>query len=543
LTDPAYLDTVGVAPRRPDRLTFRAPLIAVVPAVVCALAVNIPLAYVFVRAFGNGLEGFVAATWSSLTLRLLGNTIALLAGVLATVLVIAIPAAWLVTRVRLPGRAIWAALLALPLVFPSYISAFTLVSLLGPSGLLATWLAPLGIERLPDIAYGYSGALLAIAFFSYPYLFLPLVAALRGLDPALEESSRVLGRGPWETFLRVVLPQLRTPIASGLLLVTLYVLSDFGAVSIVRFNTFTVGIYDAYRALFDRTVAAALSAVLILLTLGLLFGESRLGAGARTNAVPAGRRPRLLAPGRWTIPSLVFLGTVVSIGFLVPVTMIAIWLGRAVSLRATLELSLPVIAQSVGVSALSAALAAIVAIPIAWWSVRYPSGSSRLVERAAWSGHALPGIVIALALVFFATRFARPLYQTLALLVVAYVVRFLPEALAAVRSRLTAIPRAYEEAARSLGRTPAAVIRTIVLPLLRPGILTGAALVFLTTIKELPATLILRPIGFETLATTIWRSAAEASYAEAALPSALLLVASGVPLYFLVIRNVIGDER
>lgn len=515
----------------------------VVPAVVCALAVNVPLAYIFVRASGGGIDGFASVALSGLTFRLLGNTLLLLAGVLVTVLLIAIPSAWIVTRVRIPGRGIWAVLLALPLVFPSYISAFTLVSLLGPNGLVAGALRPFGVERLPDIAYGYSGALLAIAFFAYPYLFLPVVTALRGLDPSLEESSRVLGRGPWTTFFRVVLPQLRTSIASGLLLVTLYVLSDFGAVSIVRYNTFTVGIYDAYRALFDRTVAATLASILVVLTLGLLFGESRLSAGARASAAPSGRRPTLVDPERWKIPCLAFLGAVASIGFVIPVTMIVTWLARAFSLRASFEVSLPVIVQSVGVSASSAGIAALIAIPIAWWSVRYPSRTGRLVERMTWSGHALPGIVIALALVFFASRFARPVYQTLALLVAAYVVRFLPEAIAAIRARLSAIPRAYEEAARSLGRSPAAVLRTIVLPLLRPGILTGAALVFLTTIKELPATLILRPIGFETLATTIWRSAAEASYSEAALPSAVLLIASGVPLYFLLIRNVLGDER
>ncbi|MGK2858786.1 MAG: ABC transporter permease [Thermoanaerobaculia bacterium] len=540
MTDPAYIGG-GPAVAQRGRSRFRhQPLPAVIIAIAVAVVVNIPLVYVFVRAFGNGASAFLSAAFSDQSMRLLANTLLLLAGVLVTVTLIAVPSAWLVTRVKIPGRRTWAVILALPLVFPSYISAFTLVSLLGPNGLVAS---ALGVESLPDVAYGYSGALIAIAFFSYPYLFLPLVGALRGLDPALEESSRVLGKGPWTTFFRVVLPQLRGSIASGLLLVTLYVLSDFGAVSIVRFNTYTVGIYDAYRALFDRTVAAALSSILVALTLLLLFVEYRLGASRHAAGGAAARPATLLHPGRWRSASLVFLGGVTTVSLFIPVTMIAIWLGRAFALRQPIDLMPSVLAQSVAVSGSAAVIAALVAIPIAWWSVRYPSVPSRIVERMSWSGHALPGIVIALALVFFATRFAGPLYQTLALLVAAYVVRFLPEALASVRSRLAVIPPVYEEAARSLGRGPAAVIRTIVFPLLRPGILTGGALVFLTTIKELPATLILRPVGFETLATTIWRATAEAAYSEAAVPAALLLVASGVPLYFILIRNVLGDER
>jgi iron(III) transport system permease protein len=194
------------------------------------------------------------------------------------------------------------------------------------------------------------------------------------------------------------------------------------------------------------------------------------------------------------------------------------------------------------VSAAAAVVAVAASIPVAVWAVRYPSRVARVIARLSYSGYALPGLVIALSLVFLVTRHFRGMYQTLGLLIVAYCIRFLPEALSATRSALAAVAPAFEEAARSLGDGTWRVLRAITLPLIRSGLLAGAGLVFLTSMKELPATLILRPIGFETLATRIWSAASEGVFSEAAAPSLMLLVASAVPVWMLIIRPALSGR-
>ncbi|MFQ5350864.1 MAG: ABC transporter permease, partial [Thermoanaerobaculia bacterium] len=469
------------------------------------------------------------------TVTLLGRSLALACGVLAIALVIAVPVAWLVARTDLPGRRLWAVLAALPLVFPSYVAAFTFVSVLGPRGVLQGWLEPLGVGSLPPLAYGYSGACLVLGLFVYPYLYLLLVAALRDLDTAGEESSRSLGAGPWRTFFAVVLPRLRPALAGGSLLVVLYTLSDFGAVSIVRFNTFTVAIYNAYSGLFDRTSAAALAAVLMLLA----FAAVRLEAAAAGRLrLAGGRTPRPASPvelGGWKWPAATALALLATANLVLPVGLILFWAVRARSAGLPLGSAWGAAANSLLAAAAAALAAVLLALAVAWWRERHPGPWATVVERLARAGYGLPGLVIALALVFFAARWARPLYQSLALLVAAYVIRFLPEALAAARAALAAVPARLEEAARSLGRRPAQVLREITLPLMRRGLLAGLGLVFLTSMKELPATLILRPIGFDTLATRVWSHAAEGIYSRAAVPALLLVAVSALPVYLLVI--------
>ncbi len=426
---------------------------------------------------------------------------------------------------------------ALPLVFPSYIAASTLVAILGPRGEIAGLLG----RTLPEIAYGWTGALLALGFFSYPYLYLLLVAAMKGLDPALEESARALGRSPWRVFTGVVLPQLRAPLAGGILLIVLYTLSDFGAVSIVRYNTFTTAIYDAYRGLFDRTIAAMLATVLAALTLLILAAEwtfVRRLPPTRVRATRTATRSRL---GRWTAPALLFVGAVGTLSLAIPLIAIALWIVRGVT-GGGLGLDGSTIVSSFSVSAAAAIAAVVLSLPAAVWSVRGRSAASTVVERLTFSGFALPGMVIALALVFFSIRLARPLYQTVTLLVVAYVVRFLPEAVAAARSSLSAVSPVFEEAARTLGSSRLDVLRRVTLPMIRPGLLAGGGLVFLTAMKELPATLILRPSGFETLATRVWSESSLSSWSGAAMPALVLLAVSAAPIWALVIRPIVRSD-
>ena len=232
------------------------------PAAFVSTAVLLPIVYLLIRAFSGGLSPW-AFLLQSQTLAILARTLWLGAWVTAASIAIALPIAWLTVRTDIPFRRLWTILTPLPLVIPSYVGAYLLASTLGPRGLLQGFLEGLfGITRLPDI-YGFPGALLALTLLNYPFVLLSLRAALYRIDPALEEASRSLGENSWRTFWRVTLPQLRTAMASGGLLVLLYVLRDFGAVSIMRYDTFTRVIYSQYQNSFDRVAAAALAVVLV----------------------------------------------------------------------------------------------------------------------------------------------------------------------------------------------------------------------------------------------------------------------------------------
>jgi iron(III) transport system permease protein len=538
-TTPVPIERMLAAPRA---RRGRAPLVVVLPSVATAAAVSVPLLYIFIRATEGGLKRYLDLVVSRETFDLLARTILLVAGVVAVACAIALTLAWLVVRTDLPFRRAIGVAAALPLVFPSYIAAFALVAVAGPRGYLAEWLGASGGEGLPAVAYGYSGALLALAPFVYPYVYLLLLSALRSLDPALEESAQSLGASRRQAFVRVVLPQLLPALYSGSLLVTLYTLSDFGAVSIVRYNTFTLAIYNAYRASFDRTAAAAFATVLVVVTIACIAAEVLLVRGIRLPSGRATRQAQLVRLGRWRWPALGLVLVVFAVSLLVPVGTILHWLVRGGGAMGALPAGIAAGVASLGSSAAAAAVCSLLAIFPAVWAVRYPGRVARVVERITYSGYALPGIVIALALVFFITRYAYPLYQTFTLLVVAYVIRFLPEAMAAARSSLLTIAPVFEEVARTLGRGSAGVLREVTVPLLSRGLFAGAGLVFLTAMKELPATLILRPTGFETLATRVWATAAEGYYSEAAVHALILMTLSAVPVYLLVIRPVLADR-
>jgi len=507
-----------------------------------ALAVNVPLLYLFVRSAEGGWDSYLSIVFSAATARLVVNTVLLIAGVVVLALAVALPAAWLVTRTDLKARRTWAVLAALPLVLPSYVSAFALVAVLGPRGYVQRWLAPFGVERLPEIAYGYSGALLALALFTFPYIYLLLVAALRSLDPALEESSRALGVGRRGTLLRVVLPQLRAPIYAGTLLVVLYTISDFGAVSITRYNTLTLAIYNAYRTLFDRTVAASSSTVLVALALAFIAAQALLLRRTRPSRTRPSRPVERTRLGRWQWPCQILAALLALFTLGLPIGVTLFWGVRAVIVGNPLGSAWQASLNSIGVSLIAAFSAVIFCLPVAVWRTRYPSRAASLAENMTYAGYALPGLVIALALVFFSTRHWPSIYQTLGLLVAAYVIRFLPQALSAARAALAGVSPAFEDAGRSLGRGAGGVLISVTLPMIRPGLLAGGTLVFLTSMKELPATLILRPIGFETLATRVWSAASDGIYSEAALPALLLLLVSVLPVYLLTIRPVLAER-
>jgi iron(III) transport system permease protein len=359
------------------------------------------------------------------------------------------------------------------------------------------------------------------------------------MDPALEESARSLGHDSWGVFRRVTLPHLRPALIAGAVLVALYTLRDFGAVSIMRFTTFTRAIYIQYQSALDRSSAAVLSLVLVALTVLLLSVELR---SRRTEQIYGsaenghGRQARLaLGPWRW--PALLLCGSLVSLALVLPAGVLTYWLVRALQEGPDITTLLQATRNSMLASGLAALITLVAATPLAVLGARSPGRWSRWTERFSHVGFALPGIVIALALVFFGIRAALPLYQTLPMLLLAYLILFLPQAVGALRSSMLQVPVILEEAGRSLGRGPISVFLRVTLPLVRPGLVAGAALVFLTTMKELQATLILSPFGFNTLATEVWSAVSEAFFARAAGPALLLILVSSLPMAYFALRD------
>lgn len=503
---------------------------------VCALML-LPLVYLVVRVAGAD-----ASSWDliarSRTVWLALRSIGLAVTVTIAALAIGVPLAWLTTRTDLPGRRLWAVVVALPLVIPSYVGAVALMASLGPRGIFQGWLQSLlGVERLPDIS-GFPGAFAALTLFTYPYVYLLVAAGIKGLDPSLEEAARNLGRTPWQTFRDITLPLLRPSMAAGGLLVALYTLHDFGAVSLMRYQAFTQAIYLQYKGAFDRTPAAILSLMLVGLAVIALWSERRARGRARYYRSHSGSKRPLAALqlGRWKWPALAFCSSVTLAALVLPVGVLAFWLVRGGTEALTLGDTLGAVGGSVSASALAGGLALFAALPISLVAARYPGRLTSFTEKLSYSGYSLPGIVVALAFVFFAANFTPGIYQTLPLVVIAYVVLFLPQASEPLKASLLQVGPRIEEAGRALGKGRAKVFALLVVPLIWRGALTGFALVFLTAMKELPATLLLRPTGFETLATRVWTSASVGLFAKAALPALVLMLVCCVPLYVLARR-------
>lgn len=494
----------------------------------------LPVAYLIVRAAEAD-----SSSWDLIlrmrTVQLAARSIGLAVSVTGAAALIGVPLAWLTVRTDLPGRRWWAVLLSLPLVIPSYVGAFALLAAFGPRGLLQQLLeGPFGVTRLPDIS-GFPGAFISLTLFTYPYVFLLVAAGLKGLDPSLEEAARSLGQSRWRTFRTVTLPLLRPTIAAGSLLVALYTLHDFGAVSLMRFNVFTQAIYLQYKGAFDRTPAAILSLMLVALALLVLILERSARGRARYHRSGAGSaRPLPPVPlRRWKAPAVAACAALGVIAFLGPISVIVFWLVRGMAAGGDAVLPWTAALGSVVASAGGAGLALVAGLPVALIAARYPGRLSGAAEAVSYSGYALPGIVVALAFVFFAANFTPALYQSLPLVVIAYTVLFMPQMTEPMRASLLQVGPRVEEAGRALGKTRRRVFASITAPLISRGAAAGAALVFLTAMKELPATLLLRPTGFETLATRVWTGASVGLYSKAAGPALMLMLICCVPLYVL----------
>jgi iron(III) transport system permease protein len=446
-----------------------------------------------------------------LSAELLRNTVELAVLVTAATVVIGTAAAWCVERTALPLRRMWAFLLVLPVAVPDFVVGYAWHSIRpGFVGLRAAW-----VVMTLDL---------------YPFVFLPVAAALRRTDPALEEASRALGVGPWRTFMRVVVPQIRAAILGGSLLVMLALLAEFGAFEILDFRTFTTEIFTELQV--DRAAAAGLSLILVALGILVLVTEALAsGKGRVSRASPqAARPPTRMSLGRWLIPVLLGLTVLVGLALGLPVGTIIYWL--TASAHTTLPQSTTLLSAtftSLRYSAEAAAVATAAATPVALLAAQRSGRLATVLERSAYLVQSVPGVVVALSLVYFAVRYVFSLYQTSTLLVLAYALLFFPMALVCVRaSAVQASPR-LTEMGRSLGAGPLSTFFRVTLPIIAPGLVASFCLVLLSAITELTATLVLIPTGAQTLATQFWAYQTNTAYGAAAPYAAMIILIAGLP--------------
>jgi len=494
----------------------RPPLALVLPGFLAALTSIAPLAYLFDIASDRGLSFVWDEIWQQRTLELVVRSLFLAASVSIASVFISVPAAWLVTRGDIPFRSWWRILLALPLAIPSYLAAFAWIS----------W--------QPSMA-GFVGAFVVLTLVSYPYVFLPVCAALSRLNPAIEEIAVIHGRGRSLQLILLAARQVRGAIATGALLVALYVLSDFGAVATMRYDAFTWVIYSSYRSGFNPSRAAILAIVLVLIALVLLFGEKILRG--RNESLLSARSVDANPRHRVSIKpvAIAFLSSIIVLGLAFPIWRVVTWVYRYGSEDSVADIA-TALWHSVFFSGLAALATILLALPIGILAGRYPSRSTSLLEQSTYVTHALPGIVIAISMVFIGVRLLEPIYLQTPLLVIAYVALFLPVAVGSIRSAAEQIPDSLDEISRSLGLRQMAIVRRVTVPLLAPGLLSAGALVLLAGMKELPATMLLRPTGSETLATRLWTYTSVSDYAGAG-PYALAII------IFVSIPTAIASRR
>ncbi|WP_414704397.1 ABC transporter permease [Pseudomonas sp. UBA4194] len=479
----------------------------------------LPLLYVGLKAWQAGAHEAVRLLWRPYVLRLLGNTLMLMAGVTLACVIIGLSLAWLLERSNLAGRRLWGVILCLPFAVPAFVSSFTWVSLSA------------GFE-------GLGGAILVMTLSKYPLVFLPVAATLRNLDTSLEESARTLGQNRLGVFSKVTLPLLWPSVLGGALLIALHMLVEFGALSILGLQTFTTAIYQQFELEFSNANAAMLSALLLVLCLLLLWLELKVRGTARHVRIGQGvaRRAQPLRLGAWGLLGQLYCLLLVIVGSGVPLAMLGYWLVKGSSAAFPVAAIGTALVTSMGLALGGAALCLALALPVGLLVVRYKGRLAIWAERLPYLLHALPGLVIALTLVYFALHYVPAMYQTTGLLLLAYALLFLPLAQAPVRTALNKAAPQLEEAARTLGATPFSAFCRVTLPIIFPAMAAAFALVFLDGMKELTATLVLAPTGLTTLATEVWAHTSNMEFAAAAPYAALLILISGVPVYLLTTR-------
>ncbi|WP_457965567.1 iron ABC transporter permease [Arthrobacter sp. D1-29] len=504
----------GNSPRPP----FGVSVVSIL-AVLIALFSLVPLGYVVYMTVATGWDTAVELIFRPRVGELLLNTVLLTVVTVPLCLILGVGGAWLVERTRLRGHRIWAVLLAAPLAIPAFVNSYAWVS------------------AVPSLEGLGSGVLIATLSY-FPLVYIPAAATLSRLDPAIEQSAASLGLGAWRVFFRVVLPQLRLAMTGGALLVGLHLLAEYGAFAMIRFDTFTTAIMVQFQSTFNGTAGNMLASVLVFFCLILLVLEARGRGSARYARIGSGAQAKAirLPLHAYQVPAQLSLAALTALAFGLPLFLVLRWTlagGPAVWVA---DEFIPALLQTLGYGLAGALVTTIVAFPMAYLAVRYPSWFSKSLELSNYVTSSLPGIVVGLAFVTVSIRLVPGLYQTAGVLVAAYVLLFLPRALVNLRAGLAQAPKELDEAAQALGKPPLLAFIRVTLRLTAPAAAGGAALVFLAIANELTATLLLSPNGTRTLATEFWSKSSEIDYSGAA-PYALLMILLSAPMTYLLFQQ------
>jgi iron(III) transport system permease protein len=513
----------------------------------------LPMAAVGIAALGGGTDTLVSLSQSVLP-RYAGTTALLVLIVGIGTAVIGTSTAWLVTATRFPGRRILEIALALPLTFPAYVLAYAYTDLLDHPGWVQSTLRDLtgwGPRDywFPEIrSLGGAAAMLTLVL--YPYVYLLARAAFLRQSSTAYIAARTLGQGPWGAFFRVSVPVARPAIAGGVLLALMETLADYGTTAYFGVQTFATGIYVSWFGLFDRAAAAQLALCLLVVALTLATIERRQRRHLRHH--DAGRRFERMEPaqlkGRAAAGALIVCGLPVFFGFLLPTALLLTLASGASQLLFTPRY-LGFLQNSLTLASTAALLTVAAAITMGFNARLHPTKGAQTAMRIAGIGYAVPGGVIAVGLLFPFAAFDNALDRVMEanfgidtgllitgsiwLMIAAYMVRFMAVALNTYESGLATLNPNVDAVARTLGHGPAPMLRRIHVPILQPSILTALLIVFVDVMKELPATLILRPFNYDTLAVQAHRLASDERLAEAAVPSLVIGAVGLIPVAIL----------
>ena len=525
-----------------------------------AAVLALPVAGLVLGALAPGVSGVWSHLLHSVLPRYVANSVVLALSVGVGSAVLGTGCAWLVAAFEFPGRRWLAWALVLPLAMPAYVVAYAYTDLLQFSGPVQTWVRELTGWRARDYWFpeirSLPGAACLLVLVLYPYVYLPVRAAFAERSPNLLHAARLSGLSGWQAFLRVALPLTRPALAAGVALVGMETLADYGVVSYFAVETLTTGVFKAWFSLGDRAAAAQLSLMLLGVVILVLWlerasrGRARFH-GAGTTSAP----PRNLAGLKGWSAALACLVPAV-LGFFLPVAILLRLAWQETTLGA-LGRYVGLVANSFKAAGLAAGLAVIAALVLGYAARLQPRAAVVFSVRLAGLGYAVPGAVLAVATLVPLARFDNALDAfvrthwgmktgllltgSIAALVYAYVVRFLALALSNVEAGLARITPAMDEAARTLGCSPVGAAARVHAPLLIRGLLIGALLVFVDALKELPATLVLRPFDFDTLATHAYNLAKDERLGEAALPSLTIVLVGLLPV--LLVSKVLAANR
>lgn len=527
-------------------------IVAIVTTIVLSLPIWVIVSYVF-----TGAAGVWQHLWQTVLGDYVTNSILLMLGVATGTLIIGVSTAWLTTAVEFPARRVLSLLLLLPLAMPAYIIAYTYTGLLDFAGPVQTW-----IRELTGLRYGQywfpnvqsvGGAIVMLTLVLYPYVYLMSRAAFLAQPSNLLDVSRTLGLPVWKGLFTVVLPMARPAIIAGLSLALMETLADYGTVQYFGVSTFTTGIFRTFYGFGDAPAAAQLSVVLLTFVFVLVvmekYSRRKIGYYANQDLVRKNGRMRPKRFAAWSI--FIWCALPVLLGFLLPIAILAQWSFESTEWQSGGFVEIAI--NTLMLAFIAAALSVFLSLLLAYAVRLQPSKPVRLSVQVASLGYALPGTIIAIGVVItfaWLDHNVTPMFERLFLvdlglffsgtifaIVFAYTTRFLAVSFGSIHSGLQAIKPSIDGTAQLLGRNSAQVIKDVHVPMLKPAVLTAFLIVFVDVLKELPATLMLRPFNFNTLAVRAFEMASDERLIDAA-PSSILIVAVGLIPVILLNRSI-----